>query len=192
MFQIPETPIWLLSKSRKDEAQKSLQWLRGWVPAKAVEKEFSELQRYQETSMACLQCEKLTVKCTHPPPTIAEKLQDLLRKRTLKPFFIITLQFFVLQFSGQFPMRPYIMQILDTYGVPLSASQTTVMLGLLGLFAALFLLCIVRPAGKRNIYLYSIAGTFISCFGLSKYFLLELSTSSTYNNNEADNTDICC
>lgn len=162
----------MLSKSRKDDARRSLQWLRGWVPAKAVEREFDELQRYEEASRACPECEKHGSKCTHPAPALPEKMRDLLRKRTLKPFFIITLMFFVLQFSGMFAMRPYIMQILDIYGVPFSPSQTTAVLGLLGIFACIILLCIVRVVGKRNIYLWSIGGTFVTCFALSKRFFI--------------------
>lgn len=168
-MQVPETPIWLLSKSRKEDAQKSLQWLRGWVPPKAVEKEFQDLQRYEEASNACIECEKLNAKCTHPPPSIKDKASDLIRKRTLKPFFIITFMFFVLQFSGMFAMRPYIIQILNTYGVPFNANQTTAILGLIGIFACMILLCIVRVVGKRKIYLCSIAVTFVSCFALSKF-----------------------
>lgn len=169
LMQVPETPIWLLSKSRQDDARKSLQWLRGWVPAKAVDREYDELQRYEETSRACLECEKAAVKCPHPPPTLMEKIRDLLRLKTLKPFCIIMTMFFVLQFSGMFAMRPYIMQILDTYGVPFSPSQTTVVLGMLGICACIMLLGIVRMVGKRNIYLFSIGGTFVTCFALSKW-----------------------
>lgn len=178
---MPETPIWLLSKSRKEDARKSLQWLRGWVPAKAVEREFDELQRYEETSRACVECEKHDTKCTHPPPSLADRMRDLLRKRTLKPFFIIIFMFFVLQFSGMFAMRPYIMQILGTYGVPFSPSQTTAVLGLLGIFACIILLGIVRMVGKRNIYLYSIGGTFITCFALSKCSISKISFRLIYS-----------
>lgn len=176
--KVPETPIWLLSKNREEDALKSLQWLRGWVTPKTVEKEFAELQNYKDTSTACNECEEAAVKCTHPPPTLVEKIQDVFRIRTLKPFAIVTLQFFIMQFCGIFAMRPFIVQILVVYGVPLGANATTVILGLLGIVANVVLLGIIRPCGKRNIYLYSMVGTFLSCFALSKFSILKLASVS--------------
>lgn len=171
---MPETPIWLLSKERIDDAMKSLQWLRGWVSPKAVEQEFAELQRYKETSTACIECERAAIKCDHPPPTLLDKIRDIFRQRTLKPFMIITIQFFIMQFCGIFAMRPFIVQILVVYGVPISANSITVILGVLGVVANVVLLVIVRPVGKRNIYLYSMIGTFLSCFALSKCNIIYL------------------
>lgn len=46
--------MWLLSKNRLKEAEKSLQWLRGWVPASAVQKELNELVRYCDNSRLVL------------------------------------------------------------------------------------------------------------------------------------------
>lgn len=75
----------LLAKNRKDEALKSLMWLRGWVTSpKHVEKEFNEIVKYSEESNRCVACHKSDTKCTHPPTTAKELMTELRRKRTLK------------------------------------------------------------------------------------------------------------
>lgn len=101
-FKIPETPIWLISRKRDDEAMKSLQWLRGWTQEKCVRSEFEALKRYQEYSNSCVECEKAEIKCTHPPPKLSEKLKDLIRQRNLKPFCIILVCSFIGHFGGIF------------------------------------------------------------------------------------------
>lgn len=120
--------LWLLSKKRESEALKSLQWLRGWVSPKAVKEEFDEIKRYNEYSISCTACIKAERKCTHPPPTIREKLRELIRRRTIKPFVILLIAFFIAQFSGTHAMRPYIVQILKNFGSPIDPSWATVRL----------------------------------------------------------------
>lgn len=124
--QVPETPLWLLSKNRTEDALKSLQWLRGWVSPNGVKEEFQALQRYNIQSLSCPQCLKLEITCTHPPPTIPEKLRDLFRRRTLKPFIISLVLFAFAQFSGYPPMRPFLVLILKAYGVPINPNWATV------------------------------------------------------------------
>lgn len=115
-----------MSKNRSVDALKSLQWLRGWVSEKAVEQEFNELQRYVDQFKACNECTKNQVNCPHPPPTKWEKTKDIFRKRTMKPFLIVSFLFIFTQLSGLPPMRPYLVLILKAYGVPVDPNWATV------------------------------------------------------------------
>lgn len=123
---IPESPYWLLSRKRTDEAMKSLQWLRGWVSPNGVKDEFKSIQRYNEESLACNDCIKLATRCTHPLPTMLEKFRDLFRRRTMKPFTITIVLFAFAQFSGYPPMRPFLVLILKAYAVPINPNWATV------------------------------------------------------------------
>uniref|UniRef100_A0A8D9AET9 Facilitated trehalose transporter Tret1 n=2 Tax=Cacopsylla melanoneura TaxID=428564 RepID=A0A8D9AET9_9HEMI len=50
MIQIPESPMWLLSKGRNQKAKNALCWLRGWVKPELVMAEFKYLLNYKEES----------------------------------------------------------------------------------------------------------------------------------------------
>ncbi|XP_055542460.1 facilitated trehalose transporter Tret1-like [Wyeomyia smithii] len=167
---VPETPMWLLSKDRKEDARKSLQWLRGWVSPQAVEKEFQEMQRYSANAAKCTSCQKTqAVECGHPPPSEWMKLQELMRKRNLRPFVLVMLLFAFGQLSGLTGMRPYLVQIFQAYGVPLDANWATVSMGLLGLLANIVCMIFIKFVGKRRLALFSMSVTALSCLSLAIY-----------------------
>lgn len=167
---VPETPFWLMAKNRKDDALKSLMWLRGWVSdPKHVEKEFKEIQRYSEDSNRCVMCQKADVKCEHKSGSSRELLKELFRKRTLKPFTLVITMFLFCQFSGLSGMRPYLVQVFQTFQVPIDASWATVVIGILGFAANIACTCLIKVLGKRKIALISMTGTCISMIALAIY-----------------------
>lgn len=169
-LQILEAPIWLLSKNRCDEAQKTLQVLRGWVSTESISTEFNQLKEISKISASCENCVKSNAKCSHPPPTLFDKLKDMTKKRALKPFALVSILFLLMQFTAMFAMRPYIVQILSAHGISLDANLITTIIGVIGILANICIVLFIRSMGKRRIYLYAIVGNFLTCFGLSKFF----------------------
>lgn len=113
-------------------------------------------------------CEKAMVKCNHPKATIRDKFKDSMRKRTVKPFIIVTsLSLISRQFSGTAAVRPHIVSILNAHGIAFEANFMTVLLGLIGIFGGVCVMSTVKVLGKRKIYLLSSIGSLLSCFGLS-------------------------
>ncbi|XP_031639043.1 facilitated trehalose transporter Tret1-like isoform X1 [Contarinia nasturtii] len=150
---VPETPHWLLSKNRVNEAEKSLAWLRGWVPKEAVADELRSLQRYSERYKSCGECIKQNQECYHPPPTLFEKLKELKRKQTLKPFFIVICLFMIALFSGIFAMTPFIVKIFKAYDIPMQEDQAAAYLAGANNLGNVIFLVLIRFIGKRRLYL---------------------------------------
>lgn len=171
-MKVPETPLWLLSKKRENEALVSLQWLRGWVSPKSVENEFNEMKRYSESSNSCATCLKVVVKCSHPPAALREKIKELTRKRTIRPFLVVFFCFAVMQFSGVNPIRTYMVQIIRALEIPIDANWATTVVGIIVFVANIVCMSFVRVLGKRKMYFISLIGGAISSFALGMEFKL--------------------
>lgn len=185
LIQVPETPHWLLSKGRVEQAENALRWLRGWVQKEVIADEFQALQRYSERAKSCGLCIDQNLKCVHPPPSLGEKFHEFSKKRTLKSFFIVISLFVILQYSGVFAMQPYLMQIFKAYSSPLEPDVATAVLSFLNIFATITFMCLVRFVGKRRIYLTVLTGVCISSFVISAYGWILL--PSGYNSFQKSN-----
>lgn len=156
------------------DAEKSLCWLRGWVSSEAVAHEFYELQRHNERARSCNSCIKENRKCSHSPPSIIEKVLEMKRRQTLKPFSIIIMLAFLTHFTGETAMRPFSMQIFKTYESPIPPDQATTVMSFLIVLANVVFICLVRFTGKRRLYLTFGSGIFVSSFVIACYGFIVL------------------
>lgn len=130
----------------------------------------AELNELKLVSKLCSECKRRGIKCDHPPPGITDKFRDMTRKRALKPFILMSLLSVFTQFSGIIPSSAYLVQVIEALGIAIDANLTTVIFGIIGFIAMICLLLSVRTLGKRRIYLYSMVGNVLACFGLGELY----------------------
>lgn len=184
--QIPETPIWLLSRNRDKDATKALQWLRGWVSEQNIQEELDNLKRYREYANSCSECRAAEINCSHPPPTIAEKVKSLFQTCYMKPMLIIAAGSTFTSFAGAHHLNPYLVQILNTYQTPVDPIKSTVhisnetnahtffnfiicpiffnfqtLFGLTSFIGTITCVLVAKFITKRSIYMISILGAAI-------------------------------
>ncbi|XP_031621657.1 facilitated trehalose transporter Tret1-like [Contarinia nasturtii] len=176
---LPESPMWLLSKQRDETALKALRWLRGWVPQNLVQTEYDSIKRYKANSNSCANCKKSSIECTHlSAQTTQQAIRELIRKRTLKPFFILLVMGFVSYFSGSHHLTPYIPQILNTYRSPMSPNWATVVVATIGMTGTFGGIVGMKVLGKRQLYLVSLSGVTLCGLILSIYGFIYLPMNS--------------
>lgn len=168
-WQVPESPSWLLLNNRSKDAEKSLQWLRGWVSPQTIHKEFIELQNYSKLSSACVACAKQSTRCDHPKPTFCDKIMDLKRKRTLKAVSLVFCLYFFYEFSILAIWTPYLIQVLMAYGTPIDANVVPIYLCCVCVFSSIVMILTVKKLGRRRLYLICSLLTSLFTFALSVY-----------------------
>lgn len=168
--------MWLLSKNRTADAEKSLQWLRGWVPKSTIANELKQLERYSERSKYCAACIKQNAKCQHPLPTMGEKFRELKRPDTLKPFWIVILLFAIASFAGIMGMQPFIVQISKAYETPIAPDRTAAIMSFANNLANVGFIVLIRFTGKRPLYLTMLSGLLLTTCTICAYGFIVLPT----------------
>ncbi|KAK6638793.1 hypothetical protein RUM43_007062 [Polyplax serrata] len=181
--QLPESPIWLLSKGKRDAALKSLAWLRGWVKHQSVQNEFADLRRHYDEN-------KLTqnddVKINNRDSLLKKiaksvGFNDILRKSVLQPIFLVAVYFGFSHLAGVTNTRPFMVDILNEFGTPLDPVWVTAISSIVGMIGFLVGMVFVPKAGKRFVSIASMLGCALTtgCISLYGFFFRHTKTQFT-------------
>ncbi|KAK9886076.1 hypothetical protein WA026_014861 [Henosepilachna vigintioctopunctata] len=160
LFFIPETPPWLISKKRYDEAKESLAWLRGWVSLQDVEKEYEELLSNSRINEQMKQ---------HRMVRKPSMVKSLMSRNFIRPFTLLTFACCLVHFCGLTPIQTYSVKIFNSLHSPVDGHSATAVLGVVCLIGSLVCLLIVRKCGRRKTSFISLGGTTICFFVLGTY-----------------------
>lgn len=109
-MQIPESPIWLLSKGENEKAMNAICWLRGWVDPCIVATEYQELLYYYKASVE----QSKSTKCKKGLSYAFSCIRD---PSVYRPLRLVTMYYTFTLISCLTPCRPYIVKMMKNSGV---------------------------------------------------------------------------
>lgn len=176
-YFLPESPRWLLDKSRKDEAKRSLLRLRGLKEeTEGFKEEFTTMVGYSESRNE-IELTSGDEETLRPGPTVLENLWKNLNlmAKTLKitevwkPLIILNVFFLFQQFCGIYVLFAYSVKVMEMAGVTQDPYIITIVIGLLQLIGCATLVCCSTRIGRRPAAVISGVGMSISLAVLGVY-----------------------
>lgn len=146
---MPETPAWLVSRGKTEEAKKSLYWLRG-----------TSIQTETEYENLCHLNKK-------PTETQVNLFKSLLEPCVWKPFLILLTFFALQQLTGIYIILFYTVNLLDDIGVTLNEYVGSVGVGVIRLFASILGAALATSVDRRVLAAVSGLGMAFSSTGIA-------------------------
>ncbi|XP_044260290.1 facilitated trehalose transporter Tret1-like isoform X1 [Tribolium madens] len=146
VFFIPESPAWLVSKNRIEEAKKSLLWINKYQTVQLSLVQLALLQREHELK------ESETSKM--------DTFRELGKPTGYKPLLILTGLFLFQQFSGIFTFLFYSITFFQEVGSEMNPYLTSIFIGIVRFVMCMVNTYVLRTYGRRPLVI-------LSCFGMS-------------------------
>lgn len=159
MFIFPETPSYLISRSRPEKARKALQQFRGSTCN--INQEMETLINFSNKN----NIKRLT--------GFREIVGALLKPNALKPFALLFLYFLIYQWSGTNVITFYAVEIFKDSGSSLDKYLAAVILGAVRLTSTIVACILCRRCGRRPLTMVSSVGCGLSMVGLGGYLWLK-------------------
>uniref|UniRef100_A0A146KZF3 Facilitated trehalose transporter Tret1 n=1 Tax=Lygus hesperus TaxID=30085 RepID=A0A146KZF3_LYGHE len=145
MLFIPETPYFLVEKSKDDEAKKSLLWLRGG-DVRLAEEELAIIKNRESDDTE----EKLTF------------LQELKTRATKIAMVVSVLGYAFQSLSGIYAVINFAGVIFEEAGSPLEANDSAIVTAVLNLVASFMNLLLIDRFGRKPLLYISFIGGAVS------------------------------
>jgi len=158
---VPESPSWLISKDRYNEAAKSFKWLRGCGPDQENEFRAMIVKRKEVRSHG----EVL-------PLWVQFKL-NIRKPEFYKAFVIVFICFITMQFTGPNTVTFYSVSLMkETLGSGINEYLAMILIDVLRVFMSVMACVLLRISSRRLLTICSGIGTTISLFGLALYLTI--------------------
>ena len=152
---LPNSPRWLATKSRSQDARKSLKFYRG--KNYCVDSELSEINN------------QLKVK---EGSDFQKQIKIIKEYSIIKRLTLLCFLFFAYQFTGNFSMITFSVTIFKSVESSIDAYTGTIIVGVVRVFAVLCNILITDRVGRRPILIVSLIISSISIATLGAYYYL--------------------
>ncbi|KAK4011374.1 hypothetical protein OUZ56_020488 [Daphnia magna] len=161
-FLLPESPVWLISKGRHQEAQRSLQVLRG--KGTNIEAEIERIKEHQE---------RVAIK-SGQDDTVMQQFRDVLTSGpVVKPLAISLSIMLFQQTTGINAIVFYTVSIFQTAGSSMDGTYATIIVGAVQLIFTVASGFLVDRCGRRMLYIVSAITTSIPLTAMGTFFYFQ-------------------
>ncbi|KYN14356.1 Facilitated trehalose transporter Tret1 [Trachymyrmex cornetzi] len=168
-FLVPESPVWLISKGRKEDAKKSLDWLYKNETSESK----TSVALVQYTNIVKEQEIKLNEQRRSKHGSAASKWRGFLKPTGWKPMAILFLFFLFQQFSGIYITLFYAVTWFQEVGAGVDAYLASILVGLTRFLCSMVNTWLLRRYKRRSLCIISSIGMAV-CMIVSGYFTLNI------------------